>query len=182
MRIGVMSDTHGNLALMQRAADRMIDDFAVEVIVHLGDDCSDAREMDARGVRLVFVPGMYESAWADSSVPHRVVEEFGGFRFLISHTPTKDGHDFPGDINPNLASSKYSCDVLLHGHTHRYRAVELEDGLIVINPGHMKSEEDRGAPASFAIIDAMSQDLKVEFYDMAGNLIDAANFVRGGSR
>lgn len=182
MRIGAMSDTHGNLALMRRAADRMIDDFAVGVIVHLGDDCSDAKGMDTRGVRLVAVPGMYEPAWEDGSVPHRVIEEFGGFRFLISHAPTKDGHDFPGDINPNLASSKYSCDVLLHGHTHRYRAVEGEDGLIIINPGHMKSEEDRGAPASFAIIDAQSPDLKVEFYDMAGNLIDAASFVRSGRR
>ena len=49
MIIGVMSDTHGNLAYMQRAANIMVRDFGAEALVHLGDDYDDAMRMDAMG-------------------------------------------------------------------------------------------------------------------------------------
>lgn len=181
MRLGVMSDTHGNLALMQRVADRMAEEFRVNAIVHLGDDYADAMSLKGGGARIIAVPGVYEAAWACGSVPHRLIEEFGGIRFLLSHTPTKDGHDFPGDIKPELAVAKHSCSVLLHGHTHRFRAVEGDGGLIIICPGHLKCDEDRGQPASFAVIDAEESDLKVDIYDAAGPLLDACSFVVAGA-
>jgi len=181
MKLGVMSDTHGNLDLMQRAADRMVNEFHVDAIVHLGDDCADAATMERRNTPLFAVPGMYEAAWNDGSIPHRRVEDFGGVLFMLSHTPTKDGHDFPGDLKPEQASSKHSCRVLMHGHTHAHRAVEGEDGLIIICPGHLKSAEDRGRPASFAIVDVNSEKIEVDFYEASGSLFDSSSFVIGGS-
>ena len=49
MTIGVMSDTHKNIDLMNKAAGLMADRFAVEKIYHLGDDYEDADGLDGRG-------------------------------------------------------------------------------------------------------------------------------------
>lgn len=171
MRLGVLSDTHGNLDFLQRAADILIRRFGVEAIVHLGDDMADALQMELRGRPLFAVPGMYEEAWRDERIPHRIITTFGGVSFLLSHTPSADHHDRPTDIDPNDALQVHGVQVLLHGHTHKACAVRLEEGLVMICPGHLKAPEDRGAPAGFAVIDAQAPDLRVKFLDLAGNLI-----------
>ena len=93
MRLGVVSDTHGNLDFLQRAADILIRRFGVEAIVHLGDDMADALQMELRGRPLFAVPWMYEEAWRDERIPHRIVTSFGGVSFLLIHTPSADRHE-----------------------------------------------------------------------------------------
>ncbi|MFA4974125.1 MAG: metallophosphoesterase family protein [bacterium] len=173
MILGVMSDSHGNVAMMQKAADLMVKKFGVEAIVHLGDDYADAQKLDPRGRALYAVPGMYEAAWMDDNVSHRLIKDFGGVVFLISHTPTRDKHDKHGDMNPGRAMSKYGAQVLLHGHTHKFGVMKAIDGLIVINPGHLKSETDRGAMPTFAVIDVKEPDISVKFVDLEGEVLDS---------
>ncbi|MFH1830901.1 MAG: YfcE family phosphodiesterase [Pseudomonadota bacterium] len=172
MLIGVMSDTHGNLNYMQRAAYLMVYEFGVEAIIHLGDDYADAIKMDTHGRVLFAVPGMFEKAWNDKNIPHRLIKEFGGIVFMLSHTPARDKHDKGGDINPARALSDYGADVLLHGHTHIHRLIGSEDGLILICPGQLKAEKDRGFPAGFAIIDAKRPNLYVRFVDLYGKVLE----------
>jgi putative phosphoesterase len=175
MIIGVMSDSHGNLDYMQRAANFMVREFAVKAIIHLGDDYDDALKLDAKGVPLYAVPGMFEKTWRDDRVPHRLIKEFGGIVFLLSHTPTKDKHDKSGDLNPEKAFTKYGAEVLLHGHTHKYQCLQLNDGLVVICPGHVKGAMDRDAPPTFAIVDALRPIVGVKFVGMDGLVIEEAN-------
>lgn len=176
MILGVMSDSHGNIAMMQKVADLMIKEFRVEAIVHLGDDYADSKKLDSRGKSVYAVPGMYEAAWTDDNISHRLIKDFGGVVFLISHTPTHDKHDRTGDINPGRAISNYGAQVLLHGHTHKFGAIRAVDGLIVINPGHLKSEADRGAMPTFAVIDVKEPDISVKFVDINGNVLDTHKF------
>ncbi|MBT3181536.1 MAG: YfcE family phosphodiesterase [Deltaproteobacteria bacterium] len=172
MRLGIMSDTHGNIGTMQSVADRMLHEFHVDSIIHLGDDMKDTELLNTDGKKLYAVPGMYEDAWNDKNVQHRMIKEFDGVTFLISHTSTRDSHDRKGDMNPERARSKFKADVLLHGHTHRHRAVEsADDGLIVINPGHLKDAHDRNSPASFAIIDVNKGNLSVKFIGLDNTLL-----------
>jgi len=172
MIIGVMSDTHGNIEYMQQACNLMIDKFAVEAIVHLGDDYDDAQRMDTRGRPRYAVPGMYERAWYDDRIPHRLIKQFGGVVFLLSHTPTRDRRDKAGDMNPARALSMYGAEVLMHGHTHKYRVLESADGLIVICPGHVRSDLDRGSPPSFAVIDSARPNVKVKFVSLDGDVLE----------
>lgn len=172
MIIGVMSDTHGNLAYAQKAYDLMVDKFGAEAIIHLGDNYDDAMRMDRKGLPLYAVPGMYERAWSDDTIPHRTIKEFGGLVFLLSHTPTRDSYDKTGDINPALALTKYGAEILLHGHTHKYRLMESVEGLIVICPGHLRSDLDRGSPPTFAIIDAKRPDVHVRFVSLDGDVLE----------
>ena len=176
MIIGVMSDSHGNIKLMQKAADLMLKKFKADAIVHLGDDYADAKRLDSKGKTVFAVPGMYEAAWDDQKIPHRLIRDFGGVSFMISHTPTRDKHDKHGDINPERALSKYKAQVLLHGHTHKFGAALARDGLIMINPGHLKGDSDRGAVPSFAVINVSGSDLKVSFISPEGEILDSQEF------
>ncbi|MFA4875196.1 MAG: YfcE family phosphodiesterase [bacterium] len=176
MIIGVMSDTHGRLDFMQRAADLMVSKFKVDAIVHLGDDYTEAVKMDTKGRQLFAVPGVFESVWQENVVPHRLIKEFGGVKFMLSHTPTWDSHDIEGDLNPGRARSRYGAEVLLHGHTHRRRVMYSVDGLIVICPGHLKTDKDRGEPATFAIIEVKAPDLVIKFANLEGQVIDEHRF------
>ena len=157
---------------MQRACELMIGKFGAEAIVYLGDDYDDAQRMDTHGMPLFAVPGMYESAWNNDRIPHRLIKQFGGVVFLLSHTPTRDRHDKAGDINPARALSMYGAEVLMHGHTHRYRVMESVEGLIVICPGHVRSDIDRGTPPSFAVIEAKRPNVHVKFVSLDGDVLE----------
>jgi len=145
MKIGVMSDTHGNIVLMQEVADKMILRHGVDAIVHLGDDLADAKLLDARGAKLFAVPGIYEAAWDDKNIPHRIIKEFEGVVFLISHTPDRPENERRGDINPRHAHSKFGAHVLLHGHTHKACAIRPPRRR---RPYHNKSRAPQGPPRS----------------------------------
>ncbi len=177
MILGVMSDTHGHMEFMKSAAKRMIEDFEVESIIHLGDDYSDAMKLSTSEAGLIAVPGMYEPAWDDKSISHRLIRRLGGISFLMTHTPKRDPGDRVEDINPESAREKHGIEVLLHGHTHQHRAEKLSDGVVIINPGHLKSEKDRGFAPTFAIIDAKKPRISVKIIEiLTGKLVEDHDF------
>ncbi|MGD9201210.1 MAG: metallophosphoesterase family protein, partial [Chitinispirillia bacterium] len=53
---------------------------------------------------------------------------------------------------------KTISDIILYGHTHKAE-LKLIDGLLLMNPGHLKSAIDKHEKASFGLIDI--QDLYV---------------------
>jgi putative phosphoesterase len=176
-KIGVMSDTHGNIQLMNSVADMMVNKFHCDIIIHLGDDIADLKDIDTHGARLIGVPGIYEGAWFDGKTPHRIIENIDGTVFFISHTPTRSKSDKDGDIAPEDARKKYKADALLYGHTHKRFAGQRDDGLIMINPGHLKDISDRGDPATFAIITSVGEVLLVEHFGLDGNIVDNNKFI-----
>lgn len=176
MKLGIMSDTHGNVDYMRRAALRMSEEFHVDRIIHLGDDLADARQMGEVGAPLTAVPGVFESDYQDAQIPHRFIEEIEGVRFLISHTPTVDSHDLPGDLDPQRVMEDGQADILLHGHTHIYKIEELKRGL-AINPGHLKLIDKKGCPPSFATIDiGEKKEIRVQIIEIDGGLLDEKTF------
>lgn len=176
MKLGVMSDTHGNHLYMQRAAKRMVEEFGCEVLIHLGDEYADAQKIQTPGAPVYAVPGMFEPAWEREDIPHRLITQFDGTTFLLSHTPTRDPHDRAGDIDPTAACSRREIEVLLHGHTHQRHAHESQEGCIIISPGHLKAAEDRGNTASFAILDIDRPQLAVTFVELEGGIIEQQRF------
>ena len=58
-----------------------------------------------------------------------------------------------------------ACDVFLHGHTHAPE-IRSEDGVVIINPGHLKGVVDRGSPPSFALISLTKNKMDVSIYDL----------------
>ena len=150
MKIGVMSDSHGNIEYVRQAAEYLME-AEVEHIIHLGDDYYDARILDILPVNVIKVPGVYEAVYQDASVPNRLVEEIAGLRILITHTKESHRNDLPHDKMPEEYIASRKVDVVLFGHSHVFYA-KLERGILMVNPGHLKTEDKKGE-ATFALLD-----------------------------
>lgn len=176
MRLGVMSDSHGNIENMRRAAHRMIDEFEVDQIIHLGDDMSDADQMGVINAPLTKIPGVFEQTYQNPEIPHRYIVKLGGMKILLSHTPTRDTHDLPGDIDPERTMRMGRAQIFFHGHTHVYKMGRINKG-VVINPGHLKSDDKKGRPPSFAIVDIEPKKVHARIIELDGGLLDEEEFV-----
>jgi len=169
-KIGVISDTHGNTALMFAAAE-MLFEKSVSEIWHLGDSYADAMALQAESpVPVTPVPGLYCPEYEDGSAPKKFILPVEGVRIAFAHAP--------GEFtNEDLATS----DVVVNGHTHKYAAVE-ENGRIFINPGHLKNETDRHQPPSFAIIEVSGRNIAVSIFGMDGAVLEQKTFEPAGNR
>lgn len=178
MKIGVMSDTHGHLDAMKKAVARMINEHHVDMLIHLGDDSSDVEALSSIPVEIIWVPGIYENRYKDKSIPNRLIKEIEDVPFLLSHTPTKDPHDLENDIDPTEAICDGDVKVMLHGHSHKWKIGE-ERGVIIINPGHLRTNDERGGEPTFAILDVSSSKLDAKILGLKGDVLAEKTFFIG---
>jgi len=178
MKIGLLSDSHGELENLRRAAQALAD--KVGLIVHLGDDWDDCKVLEEMGLRFIRVPGVFSSYYQDPQIPNRRVEEFDGWRVLLSHTPTFHKNDLPQDIKPEVVVAGREVDVVLYGHTHIPK-IEGAEGVLWVNPGHLKSEDKKGYPPTYAILDFGPQEVQVSIFSLKeGSLFAQGSFRRCG--
>jgi uncharacterized protein len=164
MKIGVLSDTHDNLANVRRA----VETFAragVDVLLHAGDFCSpfvlrEFAPLTEKGVRLHAVFGnndgdrvMLVRRGEGFCEFHDVsaVLELGGRKIALMHYP---------DFAPALLASG-AFDLVIHGHDHRIRVVE-DGGRRLLNPGTCSGYGV--ARATVAVVD--TSNLAVELVDL----------------
>lgn len=123
IRIGLISDTHGQLrADVHRAL------AGVSMILHAGDVCGDGilDELDLIApTRAVF--GNCDAPWTARLV-ERLDIEVGGLRIHVSH-----GHEL-GRPGAAKVAAAYDADVCVYGHTHR-QLIERVGDRLVVNPG-----------------------------------------------
>jgi putative phosphoesterase len=141
MKIGILSDTHGNLALIKKAGCILARKDKVDRFVHLGDSYQDSRLLATRGVPVAAVPGLYDPELETGSVDEQLVEVCAGLRLLLVHDRKR--------ARPALL---HHAQIVLHGHTH-HAAIAQEHGRVWCNPGHLKAAMDRGRPPSFALLE-----------------------------
>jgi hypothetical protein len=165
MRIGVVSDSHGEVDNLKKAAEKLVKDHKVKVIVHLGDDFDDPEVLKHLDVKIVKVPGVFSAYYQDNNIPNRVIETFDDRRVLITHTRYSHENDLPEDIKPEEITN---IDAVLYGHTH-IPAIDEERGIIYINPGHLKTEDKKGFPPSFAVVDFGERIFNI--FNLNGELI-----------
>ncbi|MBR4434936.1 MAG: metallophosphoesterase [Clostridia bacterium] len=133
IKLGIMSDTHGNSAALDRAYKALSD---ADAYVHLGDFVSDARVLETMTDKPVHaVRGNSDSFTPDHDnvPPKELVIEYEGVKLLLIH-----GHAHEVDAYFTLAAreraERLGCSVLLYGHTHIPQYRNYGD-LSVINPG-----------------------------------------------
>jgi len=168
MKIGVISDSHKNIEYLRNAIDHLKDIEKVDEIIHLGDDYSDIDQIKGPLLSFLFkftpiirVPGVYDPEYKDPKIMNRAMIEHDGWKFFLSHTLTKHENDLPEDIDPELASTSLGVDVFLYGHTHIPK-IEEKGRIFYINPGHLKDDDKRGFPPSFAVLDIAKEEIKVK--------------------
>ena len=156
MRIGVVSDSHGNFRALEKAVAQM---GAVDVIFHLGDYVEDGlylRTLTSAGVHII-KGNMDQYAEDGSSI---ITTTIGGFNFFACH-----GHQYgvKNDLN-NIyhAGLEKNADVILFGHTHK--AFLQDDGqILIMNPGSVGAPR-MGDPESYGIITIENGDIDGEIF------------------
>lgn len=152
MILGVFSDSHGNFDYLENAASYAIRKGGAEVLAHLGDNYGDATALSQFGKRVIRVPGVFSQQYQDISISNRIVETFGNWNVLMSHTAQKHPNDLASDLDPLELARSRTIHILLHGHTHEPR-IEQRDGIWLINPGHLRQHDKKGHPASFGLLE-----------------------------
>ncbi len=168
MKIGVISDSHGELNMLKEAINHMVDRHHIDALIHLGDDSTDLKIIGNPPIDIYWVPGLYEDRYKNEAIENRQIIEFEGIPFLLTHSPTIDSHDLPGDIDPREAIEDGDVQVVLYGHLHRWRIGE-EKEVVVINPGHLTpqgSQTSKGLPPSYALLDVSSRKLEVKIMSL----------------
>ena len=85
MKIGVISDSHGDQESVLLAAKYLIEEKQVKTIIHLGDDYEDAWLLEAYPVKIINVPGVYSDYYQDPCIPNRLIKHLGAGKTLIAN-------------------------------------------------------------------------------------------------
>lgn len=120
--IGLISDTHG---LVRPEVFGALD--GVELILHAGDVGEGVLEELAAIAPIHAVYGNTDPV-DDPRLAQSIERTIGGVRIHVSH-----GHEL-GSPTPERLLAKYDADVIVYGHTHQQKVVEV-NGRVVVNPG-----------------------------------------------
>ncbi|RDV81148.1 metallophosphoesterase family protein [Ammonifex thiophilus] len=166
MRLGLVSDSHGELENLREALRQLKEKWQVEMVAHLGDAWEDTVVFEEfPTLRCLRVPGVYCPPYRDPAVPNRLVEEIAGYRLLFTHTPSVHPHDLEGDPNPQLLAQTESVDIIAFGHTH-VPEIRREGKVLWVNPGHLKSRDKKGHSPSYAVVELEEKAVRVWLVDL----------------
>ena len=138
MIVGLVSDTHDNIYMIDKAVERLNEE-RVSLVLHAGDYVSafTAKHFEPLDATMI---GVYGNNGAERDTLKRVYAEVGaeirgfftevdveGLRVALFHGHRKEDVDraYGGDY-----------DVIVSGHTHRTSIIE-KAGMLVLNPGEV---------------------------------------------
>ncbi len=154
MKIGVMSDTHGNSKFISKVMNYFQRE-KVEKIFHLGDNYEDRIEIEPYGIPFTIVPGIYDEEYLNKTVPFYIIEQVEDIKVVLIHSLSDLPESAIGD-----------CKVIFFGHTHDYLVRVRNNGKLYINPGHLKDRTHKGRIATFCIFNYSSGIYKVKIIDI----------------
>lgn len=126
-RIGVISDTHGDINSAVKAVQQML---PLDFVIHLGDFAEDGNLLEERvGIKVMGVKGNCDF---HSPLPEDRLIDVCDKKIFVTH-----GHHY--DVKWNYHRIFYKgleveADVVLFGHTHVATRF-IEEGVLVMNPG-----------------------------------------------
>ncbi len=132
--IGLLADSHGRADTTRRAVDILVEKARVDVLIHLGDVCSDTVLDALAGLTAHVVFGNCDRGWRalgkyGSSLGLHIDHPCG--RVLAGEKSLVYAH---GDDPAHERAAVGAADYFFHGHTHIFRD-ECVGSTRVINPG-----------------------------------------------
>ena len=129
MRIGVISDSHGDVYSCKKAIKSM---GSVDLIVHLGDFFRDAQNVSTEIKKdIIYVKGNCDYS---STIECDKIIQVENKKILITH-----GHNYNVKSNYNSLGFKAEAEgvhLVLFGHTHFAEVLE-NNNIIFVNPGSL---------------------------------------------
>ncbi len=145
MRILVVSDTHGDLALLREV---LIRQRSAEVALHLGDGADEFNMLMPHFPEKMFL-GVRGNCDFGSALARDRTVTLEGKRIFLTHGYAQAVKTGRYELLREARAQK--ADICLYGHTHR-AVSEYEDGLYILNPGSLSRNRSGGSP-SYGLID-----------------------------
>ncbi len=162
MKIGVVSDTHGNALAWKKLVEGPF--AGVDVVLHAGDVLYHGPRNPmvegynpaglAEAINSSAVPILIARGNCDSEVDQAVVDwpimspyvftDISGLRIIICHG---DSLDRAGML---AMARRYRVDMVISGHTH-VPLLEREEGIVLLNPGSPSLPKGDGTPTAALI-------------------------------
>ena len=145
MKIGLMSDTHGNTDNIDQAVAMAGE---LSMWIHTGDLVSDAEYLAlVTEIPVISVAGNCD--WGNTKAPNEKIVELPGHKIFATH-----GHLYgvKGNIYPLAqAAEKYGADIAVFGHSHVAQICHTNN-LLIINPGSLSFPRDNQGK-SFVVLE-----------------------------
>jgi len=153
MKIGVISDTHGETCSLVQAV-RILDSFQVDLTLHCGDVGAEVVPL-LNGRRTHFVSGNIDDPHqlreAISDPEHTFHEQLGELELEGRRIAFLHGHDVKL-LHHTIHSGRW--DLVCHGHTHAFSS-SREGKTLVVNPGALAHTPH----PSLAVVDLSSLEV-----------------------
>lgn len=145
MKIGVVSDSHGSIGAIRKAAQMA---GKLDLWLHAGDYVQDAVELEnLTGTKVIKVAG--NGDWMCPDIPEDEYIYTAGKKIWLTH-----GHKYQVkwgvDILREMTADN-KADIIIYGHSHVYSEKRVNTQLF-LNPGSVALPRD-GKYGSFAIIE-----------------------------
>ncbi len=152
MRLGIISDTHGNLAVIRQAVKLAA---PVDAWLHAGDHGQDAAFLE----NLTNVP--VHAVCGNTDLPHgrKKPDEFielGETLIWLTHGHRQHVRNGLGELQ--FWARHYGATIVVFGHTHE-PLIERVDGKLFINPGSAARPRGGSAP-SFVVLTLTEEALE----------------------
>ena len=158
MRIGMMSDSHGDMQAIDEVLKRA---GKIDLWLHAGDCLPDARYLSLKSqTQVVAIAGNCD--WPRPAAKEMETVQVGDLRIFLTH-----GHLF--GVNFGLealvkAAAGEQCTFAVYGHTHVAR--DIQSGAVrVLNPGSI-SRPRGGGPASFMILEMHAGKIHTDLIEL----------------
>lgn len=144
VRIGVLSDTHGNIELARLAVKKM---GQLDFLLHAGDHYSDAKRLGGKKKFPVYaVVGNCDWGMLE---PEDILVNVNDKRIWVTH-----GHRYGVKRGYQMLleqAQEHQIDVVIYGHTHMAIS-EVVDGILFFNPGSLTYPRGNKGP-TYGIIE-----------------------------
>jgi uncharacterized protein len=153
MKIGVLSDTHGEVQGIQQAI-RILDGLGVSLLIHCGDVGLEVVPL-LKGRRMHFVYGNMDDPaqlrQAITEPQHTFHDRLGTLEIEGRRVAFLHGHDVKL-LRHTIHSGHW--DLVCHGHTHAFSS-SVEGQTLVLNPGALA----RTSQPSLAVVEMPSLEV-----------------------
>lgn len=151
MRIGVFSDSHGDISNARRFFDTLA---PLDYLFHLGDCAADGEKLSQLFSCPVYAVQGNCDYRSDEPLERQV--DLGGKRFLLLH-----GHQFYSFSTLLYRGEETHANMVLYGHTHM-PDLSADGTRLFLNPGSL-SRPRGGSRESCAVILLEGNELYVRF-------------------
>lgn len=145
MKVLIVSDTHRKNENFLKVLERVV---PIDMLVHCGDiEGSEYLISQAAGCPVEMVVGNNDFF---SDLPREKEFYIGKYKVWLTH-----GHTYYVSMGNEYLKEEArarGADIVMYGHTHR-PVVDIEGGLVAVNPGSLTYPRQEGRKPSFVIME-----------------------------